>query len=96
LEDQDQDRISINGVAETEAPARAGRRRTSAKPRPKFQPKHISKKAQEKNKQDMLGIGDELALMSPFIRGYALKNKIWRRLFPFFEQMSWNAANCQQ
>jgi hypothetical protein len=69
----------------TELPTRAGRRRQPVKVRPKFQPKHISKKAQEKNKQDMLGIGDELALMSPFIRGYALKNKIWRKWFPFSE-----------
>jgi hypothetical protein len=41
--------------------------------------KSLSKESQEENKQEMLGRKDDLVFVSPLLRGFALKNKLWRR-----------------
>lgn len=41
--------------------------------------KHISIEEQEKNKKGILGLGDEMMYMCPFLEGFALKNKEWRK-----------------
>ncbi|EEQ31888.1 conserved hypothetical protein [Microsporum canis CBS 113480] len=41
--------------------------------------KHIPKEEQEKNKEGMLALGEDIIYMSPFLEGYALKNKEWRQ-----------------
>jgi hypothetical protein len=40
--------------------------------------KSLSKELQEENKQEMLDRKDDLVFVSPLLRGFALKNKLWR------------------
>jgi hypothetical protein len=44
--------------------------------------KAFPKKTQEDNKQEMLDRKEDLVFVSPLLRGFALKNKLWR-MFPF-------------
>jgi hypothetical protein len=48
--------------------------------------KSLSKELQEENKQEMLDRKDDLVFVSPLLRGFALKNKLWRKfqIPPFF------------
>lgn len=41
--------------------------------------KRLSDEAQARNKEEMLEKGDTLMFVGPFIEGYALKNKLWRK-----------------
>ncbi len=42
----------------------------------------IPKEQQQKNKEEMLGARkDDLVYVSPFLEGFALKNKLWCKLF---------------
>jgi hypothetical protein len=40
--------------------------------------KPLTKKTQEDNKQEMLDRKEDLVFVSPLLRGFALKNKLWR------------------
>lgn len=42
--------------------------------------KRLDEQEQQKNKEAMLAKEDDLVFMSPLIDGYALKNKLWRKL----------------
>jgi len=39
----------------------------------------LSKETQEDNKHEMLDRKDDLVFVSPLLRGFALKNKLWRK-----------------
>jgi hypothetical protein len=41
--------------------------------------KTLSKEMQEENKQELLDRKDDLVFVSPLLRGFALKNKLWRK-----------------
>jgi hypothetical protein len=43
----------------------------------------LGEEDQARNKTIMLGKEDDLRFMNPTIEGYALKNKIWRKLAHF-------------
>jgi len=42
--------------------------------------KSLSKELQEENKQEMLDRKEDLVFVSPLLRGFALKNKLWRKI----------------
>jgi hypothetical protein len=47
--------------------------------------KALPKKTQEDNKQEMVHRKEDLVFVSPLLRGFALKNKLWRKfLFSTF------------
>ncbi|KAM5474283.1 hypothetical protein MauCBS54593_001857 [Microsporum audouinii] len=53
--------------------------------------KHIPKEEQEKNKEGMLALGEDIIYMSPFLEGYALKNKEWLNFYiEDIDQIRWN------
>ncbi|DAA78907.1 TPA_exp: putative AAA family ATPase [Trichophyton benhamiae CBS 112371] len=53
--------------------------------------KHISIEDQERNKKGILGLGDEMMYMCPFLEGFALKNKEWLNFYvEDIEQVKWN------
>ncbi|EEP75558.1 predicted protein [Uncinocarpus reesii 1704] len=46
---------------------------------PSSQPNHLPQAAQEANKKRVLETSENLLFMSPFVKGFALKNKEWRK-----------------
>jgi hypothetical protein len=42
--------------------------------------KRLTDDEQRKNRDDLLARKDDLVFLSPMLMGYALKNKLWRKL----------------
>ncbi|KKZ68348.1 hypothetical protein EMCG_05968 [[Emmonsia] crescens] len=52
---------------------------------------YLSEEGQQKNKEEMLKIGDDLALMQHVIQGYALRNKLWLNFYvDELKSVEWN------
>jgi hypothetical protein len=55
--------------------------------------KSLSKETQNENKQEMLDRKDDLIFVSPLLRGFALKNKLWRTFMENFPPNSLENAD---